>query len=95
MSTPRNLLLSAIVALAVGGGKMAFDNWQGAEWEVSPQQIADAKAAGKAGYESSPGTVAVLPIRSETADLLPFQWALYGLAAGALTFAGLRKKKTA
>lgn len=37
MSMTRNLLLSALVALAVGGGKMAFDTWRGAEWEVSPR----------------------------------------------------------
>jgi hypothetical protein len=95
MSMTRNLLLSVLVALAVGGGKMAYDTWRGAEWEISPRQIADAKAQGKAGYESSPGTVAVLPIRSETADLLPVMWVLYGLAAGAVTFIGLRKRKAA
>lgn len=95
MSMPRNLLLSALVALAVGGGKMTYDTWRGAQWEVSARQIANAKAEGKAGYESSPGTVTVLPIRSETADLLPFQWVLYGVAAGAFTFIGLRKRKAA
>lgn len=95
MSLTRNLFISAIAAVAVGGGKMAYDNWRGAEWEVSPQQIAEAKANGQIGYETSPGTVAMLPIRSETADLLPFEWTLYGLAAGALTFVGLRKRKAA
>lgn len=95
MSTARNLVLAALVALTVGGGKMAWDMSRGAEWEVSPEQIAQAKAEGKIGFETSPGTVAMLPIRSETADLLPFEWALYGIGAGAIAFLGLRKKQAA
>lgn len=95
MSIARNLVFSALVACAVGGGMMAYDTWTGAEWEVSPDEIAAARAEGKAGLESSPGTVTILPIRSETADILPFKWALYGLAAGIVAFIGLRKKKAA
>jgi hypothetical protein len=95
MSNTGNLIASALAAIIVGGGIMAYDTWKGAEWVVSPEQIAAARAEGKAGYESSPGTVTVLPIRSETADLLPFKWGLYGLAAGVLTFLSLRKKKAA
>ncbi|UPA25041.1 hypothetical protein [Shinella oryzae] len=95
MSTVRNLVIAAVVGVAVGAGKMAYDTWRGAEWEVSPQQIAQAQAEGKAGLETRPGTVAYLPIRSETADLLPVEWTLYGLGAAALTFFSLRKKKAA
>lgn len=95
MPTARNLVIAALVALAVGGGKMAYDTSTGAQWEVSPEQIAAAKAEGKIGFETAPGTVAMLPIRSETADLLPFEWALYGIGAGAIAFLGLRKKKAA
>ncbi|WP_337180949.1 hypothetical protein [Shinella sp.] len=95
MSNMRNLVASTVVALFVGGGAMAYDKWKGAEWVVSPEQIAEAKAGGNAGYQSAPGTVAVRPIRSEIADVLPFKWLLYGVAAGALTFVSLRKKKAA
>lgn len=95
MSTIRNLTVAVVIGLAVGAGKMTYDKWSGAEWEVSPQQIAQAKAEGKAGYETRPGTVAFLPIRSETADLLPVEWTLYGLGAAALVFFSLRRKKTA
>lgn len=95
MSNIRNLIASAAVAVIVGGGAMAYDKWKGAEWVVSPEQIAEAKAGGDAGYQSAPGTVAVRPIRSEIADVLPFKWVLYGVAAGALTFISLRRKKAA
>lgn len=95
MNMPTRIVISLVVAVVAGGGFMTYDKMRGAEWVVSPQQIADAKASGQTGYESSPGTVTVLPIRSETADLLPFKWGLYGPAAGALTFLSLRKKKAA
>lgn len=84
------LLAAVIVALVVGFGFRAYDQSRDAEWEVSPQQIAQAKAAGKTGHVTRPGSVAVLPIRSETADILPFKWAFAGLAAGALLFAATR-----
>lgn len=95
MSNIRNVIVAAVAAVVVGGGFMAYDKSRGAEWAVSPQQIAEAKAQGKAGYESRPGTVTVLPIRSETADVLPMKWALYGVMAGAAVFLSLRKKKSA
>lgn len=95
MPNMRNLIASSAVAVIVGGGAMAYDKWKGAEWVVSPEQIAEAKAGGDAGYQSTPGTVAVRPIRSEIADVLPFKWVLSGVAAGALTFISLRRKKAA
>jgi hypothetical protein len=91
----KQILLPLVVALAVGFGFMAYDKSRGAEWVVSPEQIAAAKAQGKSGYESAPGTVAVLPIRSETADALPFKWALAGIAAGVFVFSATRRRKKA
>lgn len=93
MQNIKTLVVAIIVGIAVGTAFMMLDKSQGAEWVVSPQQIEQAKAEGKAGYESSPGTVTVLPIRSETADVLPFKWTMYGLVAAIVTFATLRRKK--
>lgn len=95
MNMPIRIVISLVAALLVGGGYMAYDRMRGAEWVVSPQQIAEAKASGQTGYESRPGTVTVLPIRSETADVLPFKWAIAGLAAGVLAFRATGKKKAA
>ncbi|MCB8820567.1 hypothetical protein [Microvirga rosea] len=89
------ILASLIVGAIVGIGWMYIDRVRGAEWEVSPQQIADAKAQGKVGYESRPGTVAVLPIRSEKADILPFKWAIGGIVAAGLAFSALKRRKSA
>ena len=74
---------------------MAYDKSRGAEWVVSPEDIAAAQAAGQAGVQSRPGTVTVLPIRSETADMLPFKWAIAGVVAGALAFNSMRRHKKA
>ncbi len=95
MQNLRSLIIALVVGIAVGTAFMMLDKSQGGEWVVSPQQIEQAKAEGKPGYESSPGTIAVLPIRSETADVLPFRWTMYGLLAAVVTFLTLRKKKTA
>ena len=84
------IIAAVVVGLIVGFGLRSYDLGRGAEWEVSPTQIAAAKASGKAGYETEPGTVAVLPIRSELADILPFKWAGAGLAAAALLFVATR-----
>lgn len=94
MNTSTRLILSLIVAVIVGCGFMFYDKSRGTEWVVSPQQIEQAKAEGKAGFESRPGTVTVLPIRSETADVLPFKWAMFGLVAGLVVFVRTRKRKT-
>ncbi|WP_413771049.1 MULTISPECIES: hypothetical protein [Lichenihabitans] len=88
------LVLALVVALVVGFGYRFYDVSRGAEWMVSPDQIATAKAAGGAGVETSPGRIAVLPIRSETADVLPLQWAFAGIAAGALVFAATRRRSS-
>jgi len=91
----KQFLLPIVAALAVGFGFMAYDKSRGAEWVVSPQEIAEAKAAGKTGVESRPGTVTVLPIRSETADALPFKWTMAGIVAGVLVFSSMRRRKKA
>ncbi len=91
----KRVLLSALVALVVGFGFMTIDKMRGAEWLVSPQQIAQAKAEGKSGVESSPGTLTVLPIRRETADALPVKWAMTGLVAGFLVFRAMGRRKIA
>lgn len=94
MNKVKTILVPVIIGLAVGFGAMTADKVRGREWVVSPEQIAEAKSQGKMGYESSPGTVTVLPIRSETADMLPFTWAFYGIAAaGASAFMMRRKAK--
>lgn len=89
------LVSAVLTALVVGFGMMAWDTHRGAEWVVSPQQIEEARASGRAGVESGNGSVTVLPIRSETANVLPFKWALYGLGAGILTFFSGRRRRTA
>ena len=89
---PLRIALAVVVALVVGFGLRAYDISNGAEWLVSPAQIAAATASGKQGVETQPGTVAVLPIRSETADVLPFKWTFAGLAAGILIVAATRKR---
>lgn len=93
MNTPLRFILAIIVAVIVGCGFMFYDKSRGAEWVVSPQQIEQAKAEGKSGVESRPGTVTVLPIRSETADALPFKWAMYGFVAGLFVLVATRKRK--
>ncbi|ANG96747.1 hypothetical protein LQT97_00350 [Brucella pseudogrignonensis] len=95
MNTVPRLIFALVVAVIVGCGFMYYDKSRGAEWVVSPQQIEQAKSEGKTGFESRPGTVTVLPIRSETADVLPFKWAMYGLVAGIVVFVSGRKRKKA
>ncbi len=91
----KQILFPILAALVVGFGLMAYDKSRGAEWVVSPEEIAQAQASGKPGLDSRPGTVTVLPIRSETADALPFKWAMAGIAAGLVTFSSMRRKKKA
>lgn len=95
MSLPLRLALALVAAFFIGSAAMIFDKYRDAEWEVSPAQIEAAKAQGKMGYESRPGTVAMLPIRSEIADMLIFQWVFMGLIGGVLVFYGTRPKKEA
>ncbi|MGU3400433.1 hypothetical protein ACLBWS_11930 [Brucellaceae bacterium D45D] len=95
MNTPTRFILALVVAAIVGFGFMFYDKSRGAEWVVSPQQIEQARAEGKAGFESKPGTVTVLPIRSETADALPVKWAMYGIVAGLFVLFATRRRKQA
>jgi hypothetical protein len=95
MQKSKRVLIAIVAAIVVGGGFMAFDKWRGAEWEVSPQQIETAKANGQPGFESRPGTVTVLPIRSETADVLPIKWGMAGLMAGLLALRATGKRREA
>ena len=67
MNMPTRIVVSLVVALVAGGGYMAVDKMRGAEWVVSPQQIAEAKAKGQMGYESRPATRATT---SETTILV-------------------------
>ena len=91
MSTLPRYTLALVFAFIVGFGFRAFDQLRGAEWIVSPRQIADAHAAGKSGYETAPGTVALLPIRSEMADVFPLEWILAGALVGAAVLAATKK----
>ncbi|WP_062118194.1 hypothetical protein [Aureimonas sp. AU40] len=92
MSLLPRLAFALVLAVLVGGGLMIYDQKRGAEWVVSPEAIAAAKAEGKMGVENDRGSVTVLPIRSETADVLPFKWMLAGVAAGAVTFVATRRR---
>lgn len=92
MNKSKQIIVAVVVGLVVAGAAMMKDKATNAEWVVSPEQIAQAKAEGKPGYESSPGTVTVLPIRSEKADMLPFTWVFFGLAAGGAAFVVARRK---
>ena len=76
-----------IVGIAVGLLTMIYDDMMGAAWEVTPRQIERAYAEGKDGVETRPGTIAGLPIRSETADILPFKWILFGIGGGWVAYA--------
>lgn len=87
MSLLPRLVLALFAAVIVGGAYMAFDRSRDAEWVVSPAAIAAAKAEGKLGVEDGRGSVTMLPVRSETADVLPVKWAVAGFAAFALVFA--------
>ena len=84
------IAVAIVVALVAGFSLRAYDDARGAEWLVSPSQIANAKAAGSQGVAMQPGSIAVLPIRSETADILPFKWVFSGVAAGTLAFVSMR-----
>lgn len=97
MNMPARIAICVALAAIFGGGKMLLDKKNNAEWVVSPQEIAEARAAGKMGVSRRPGTVTVLPIRSEKADLLPFIWAFYGLggAFGGFVLTRPRKKPPA
>jgi len=88
MSFIARIIAAVVVAAVVGFGLMAYDKKTGAEWVVSPEEI----AANNGSLETRPGTVAVLPIRSETADVLPFKWAAAGIIAGLLAFTALRRR---
>ncbi|ARO15317.1 hypothetical protein BVG79_01975 [Ketogulonicigenium robustum] len=92
MNKTKRIAIAAVVGIVVAAGAMMKDKMTGAEWAVSPQQIAQAQAEGKPGFESAQGTVTVLPIRSEKADILPLTWILFGFAAGAATLVALRRK---
>ncbi|MDN3712100.1 hypothetical protein QWZ10_10415 [Paracoccus cavernae] len=92
MSLSKRIIVALIVGLSIGGGAMIKDKLSNAEWVVSPEQIAQAKAEGKAGFESSAGTIAVLPIRSEKADILPYTWIFFGLMGAAGAFVVTRRR---
>ncbi|GLK65305.1 hypothetical protein F8A10_03450 [Paracoccus kondratievae] len=93
MTLTKRLIIALIVGIVISAGAMIRDKKRNAEWVVSPQQIAEAQAQGKPGYETRPGTVAVLPIRSETADILPYTWVFFGLIGAAATFVVTRRRK--
>lgn len=93
MNPALRLAICLVLALVFGGGKMALDKQRNVEWVVSPQQIAEARAQGKMGVTTRPGTVAGAPIRSEIADALPFSWAIFGIAGAAVGFFLTRQRK--
>ncbi|HEY0123870.1 MAG TPA: hypothetical protein VGC14_19330 [Rhizobium sp.] len=92
MTKFKSIFIAVAVGIVVAFGAMMKDKMTNAEWVVSPEQIAQAKAEGKMGYESSPGTVTVLPIRSEKADILPVTWLIFGIVAGGAAYVVTRRK---
>ena len=88
MSFIPRIIVALVVALIVGFGFMYYDKKTGAEWVVSPEQI----AAGNGSVETRPGTVAVRAIRSEIADVLPYKWAISGILVGGPAFFMLRRR---
>ncbi|NEU13830.1 hypothetical protein G3T14_17100 [Methylobacterium sp. BTF04] len=93
MRTPIRVLAAIGAGVAVGLAVMARDYAMDLEWAVTPEQVADAKASGQAGVALGNGRMAVLPVRSEHADLLPIKWMLIGLAAGGVVFAGTGRRR--
>jgi hypothetical protein len=87
-----NIIVSAIIGLAIAFSMMIFDKVTDAEWAVSPKQIADAKAKGKM-VSGGNGSVVVMPIRKSSANLLPYKWVFFGLVGGAAYFY-LRRRRT-
>jgi hypothetical protein len=79
---------AVIIGIAVAFGMMAHDRQRGAEWAISPEQIADAQGAGKPGVEIGPGHFAIVPVASAGADLLPVKWGLIGLFVGCVVLVG-------
>ena len=76
-------IVAAVSAgLAVGVALMAHDHARDAGWAITAAQIADARASGKPGVETRPGTFVAEPLAGEGAGLLPLKWILCGLAAG-------------
>ncbi|MDO9427510.1 MAG: hypothetical protein Q7T93_11835 [Methylobacterium sp.] len=82
-----------VVGIAVAVAMMAHDRQSGAEWAISPEQIADAQGAGKPGVETGPGRFARHPVASEGADLLPVKWGLVGLFAACVVLAGTGRRR--
>lgn len=93
MRTPIRLVAAIAAGVAVGVAVMAHDRAMDLEWAVTPDQVADAQASGKAGVAMKDGRMAASPVRSEDADILPVKWGLFGLAAGGLVFAGTGRRR--
>jgi hypothetical protein len=86
-----NIIISVIVGLIIFFSMMILDKVTGAEWAVSPKQIAQANAKGK--MVGSGGTVTGRPIRKSNAGSLPYKWAFFGFASGAICFVYLRRRR--
>ncbi|TXM78921.1 hypothetical protein FV218_02125 [Methylobacterium sp. WL69] len=93
MRTPIRVSAAIVVGIAVAVAMMAHDRQSGAEWAISPEQIADAQGAGKPGVETGPGRFARHPVASEGADLLPVKWGLVGLFAACVVLAGTGRRR--
>ncbi|WP_157085622.1 hypothetical protein [Methylobacterium sp. Leaf99] len=93
MRTPIRVSAAIVVGIAVALAMMAHDRQSGAEWAISPEQIADAQGAGKPGVEIGPGRFARHPVASEGADLLPVKWGLVGLFAACVVLAGTGRRR--
>jgi len=87
--------LAAIgVGILVAAAVMAQDRATDRPWAVTAAQIADARASGQPGVALTDGRIAVEPVPSADAALLPLKWAAIGAGAGLLVFAGIRRRRS-
>lgn len=93
MRLPIRFLAATGAGIAVGVAVMAHDRAIDRQWAVTRAQIADAQASGQPGVALKDGRMAIEPIPSEDADLLPLKWMAIGLCAGGIVFSGTGRRR--
>jgi hypothetical protein len=85
---PLRVAAAIAAGLVVGLALMASDRSRDAEWAVTANQIADARAYGKPGVEIAPGRFVTEPERRPDSWKLPVKWVLAGAAAACAVLVG-------